>query len=210
MTRLWDVSGSSLDSIFGVDVFGSKHRDKLWFRYGIKPLYRFGRRLNDAKYWLLWRFHPEHKYNIVKTGLRPGYYDCDTLMLYACFALLCRYVEDEGGPEELERFTAKLRDEPCHAEQAGRQSEALALYRWWTVERPADNERRDELRHRLYGKRPLVWEATANPEIHRWVPPQFEEERALYKEFRALERKIESDEQAMLHRLIDIRRSLWT
>jgi Mg2+ and Co2+ transporter CorA len=30
------------------------------------------------------------------------------------------------------------------------------------------------------------------------------------KEFRALEKKIEEDEQKMLHRLITIRRSLWS
>lgn len=33
--------------------------------------------------WVLYRIHPRHKYNLLKTGLPPGYYDLDTRLLYS-------------------------------------------------------------------------------------------------------------------------------
>ncbi len=42
-------------------------------------------RYQDAKYWVLHRFVPRHKYNVVYTNLKPGYYDLDTRMIHACF-----------------------------------------------------------------------------------------------------------------------------
>lgn len=40
-------------------------------------------------------FRTYDKYTTVKTDLRPAYYDKDTLMLHACFALLVDFVEIE-------------------------------------------------------------------------------------------------------------------
>lgn len=38
-------------------------------------------RLNDIKYWFLYRIHPKYRaYWNIKTDLKPGYYDADTLI----------------------------------------------------------------------------------------------------------------------------------
>ena len=42
---------------------------------------------------LIWTFID--RYHVVKTGLKPGYYDKDQIMLHACFSLLVDYVEKE-------------------------------------------------------------------------------------------------------------------
>lgn len=31
--------------------------------------------LSNLKWWVAHRFHPRHRYNILKTSLKPGYYD---------------------------------------------------------------------------------------------------------------------------------------
>ena len=46
---------------------------------------------------LIWwfKYRTTEKYHIVKTGLKPGYYDTDHVMLHACFNLLKGFVEVE-------------------------------------------------------------------------------------------------------------------
>ena len=158
-------------------------------------VYRALGRLYRAKWWLLHRLHPRHRYHVIDTGLPPNYYDEDTLILHACMAMLGRYIKWHGGPDSLEAFSAELRtDEYRFVRQADQQDEAVAIWRWWTIEHPADRKRREEMLNELYGARPPrddVWHARND-------------------EFRALEAKIDADEQSMLHRLIDIRPGLWT
>lgn len=217
MEDFWYCRNSSEDSVFGVSIYGRKK--KRWHDFTIMPLYRLGRKVNSAKMWLMYRFHPRHQYHIIRTGLKPGWYDEDELILHACFAMLERYIEWHGGDEDLQKFSDELMAEPdknappgLQSDQAERQTEAVKLYRWWKVERPADQERRHELVMRLYGnKKRMKSEPIADGKLHKLIFEPFEgDEVELEKEFRALERKIDDDEQAMLHRLIDIRRSLWT
>jgi len=143
----------------------------------------------DARYWLRSRFHPKYRYHIVKTGLRPGYYDEDTLILHSCMALLERFVAWHDGEHALEAFSKELLEKPdvwgCgHDEmlpQVKKQTEALAIYRWWKREYPAKKAHIESL-----------WGTS--------VPGE---------EIFALEEKIVDEEQLMLHRLIEIRPSLW-
>lgn len=51
--------------------------------------------LKNIKYWFMYRFHPKHQYHIVKTGLKPGYYDIDIRMERAMISLLIEFVEQE-------------------------------------------------------------------------------------------------------------------
>lgn len=86
------VQNSSAASLFGYDIFGKdcpKIIRQIWF--GLRWID------NHIGYPLLYRLHPRHRYHVVKTDLRPGYYDVDEIMFRACFALLGRYVEDELG-----------------------------------------------------------------------------------------------------------------
>lgn len=155
--------------------------------------------LSDAKYGLLYRFHPRYKFHLVNTGLGYGYHDCDNRMLHACMALLCEHVElEHGGAEKLCKFSDDLRANPdpnapedMQTGQAERQDEAVTIYRWWKQTRPADKARRHELLMKFYG-------------------PERCKDEPLYREFRGLEQKMDDDDEKMLLRLMAIRRSLWT
>ena len=54
---------------------------------------RMETRYRDIKYWVLHR--TTDKYHIIRTELKPGYYDVDTRLMYGMFALLKMYVEEE-------------------------------------------------------------------------------------------------------------------
>lgn len=216
MNSLWRCTGGSDDAVLGVPVYGGKQR--IWHKLTIRPLYKLGRRLNSAKWWVLRRFHPRHRHHIIHTGLEPGYYDEDTLILHGCFAMLERYIQWHGGDVDLQKWSEELKKEPdsnapegLQSRQAERQMEAVDLYRWWKVERPNDIARRDDLMMQLYGGNRIRFQPTNHPMLSQMEFTPFKpDEKAMEREFRALERKIDDDEQAMLHRLIDIRRSLWT
>lgn len=51
-------------------------------------------KLFDFEYYI--RYRTTNKFHIVKTELKPGYYDIDHIMLYANFALLIKYIEEEN------------------------------------------------------------------------------------------------------------------
>lgn len=164
----WSCAGSSEDGVLFVKVYGGP---KTWWVRGIIwPLYRVGTKINNAKWWLLWRFHPRHRYFMVNTGLGPGYHDHDERILHACMAMLCEFVKyDYHVPIP----------------------EALAIHQWWTVEKPADEARHNELLMKCYGR-----EKRGTAEDH--------------DELDRIDEKIRADETAMLHRLVDIRPGLWT
>lgn len=217
MSYFWQCSGGSSDAVFWVPIFGRNRR--WWHEFTIIPLYRIGRALRSAKLWLYYRYHPRWRYHVIKTGLEPGWHDEDELILHACFAMLERYIDWHGGDEDLQKFSDELMTEPdknappgLQSHQGERQTEAVKLYRWWKIERPADQKRCHELMMHLYGnKERMKTEPVADGKLHKIIFEPFEgDEVALEKEFRALERKIADDEQSMLHRLIDIRPSLWT
>lgn len=52
--------------------------------------------LGRIYWWFQHRFNPRHRYHIVYTGLKPGYYDTDTRLLYSNFNLVCNYFEREA------------------------------------------------------------------------------------------------------------------
>lgn len=205
---------SSEATIFGRRVYGGGKRPvtRWLYRRIFEPL--------DVAWWeMKYRVVPSHRYHVVKTGLKPGCYDQDTRILHACMALLCEYVECMGGDEKLAEFTAELQEPGSEGHgpresvdhQADRQSEALAIYRWWKFEKPADEARGHDLMMRLYGAGRSYTVPTDNPKLReiRFVP--FEGDQiAQEAEYRRLERKISDDEQTMLMRLIAIRPSLWT
>ena len=68
--------------------------------------------------------------------------------------------------------------------------EVLAIYRWWKYQRPADRQREDDLL--------MVWhEASPRSDEAHQVACAAEDEN-------------DNRDQEMLHRLIDVRRSMWT
>ena len=221
---LWDhplmqVGGGSGDGFLFFRIFGNRFYRRPWFQATVMPVYGVLLRIHHAKQWVAHRIVPSRRYHVVDTGLTPGYYDEDMLMLHACMALLGKYIKWHGGEESLAKFSQELRDNPdrnapegLQDTQADRQDEAIAIWHWWKVEKPADEARSAVLLHILYGGDDrITWEKTENPYAHRMVFKEFEgDEIKMHAEFRALEEKIREDEQKMLHRLVDLRPSLWT
>jgi hypothetical protein len=206
--------------LFGVPIYGNRFYDTLWFRGTVMPIFRLGRSLHDMRAWLRCRTFPKYRHHVVDTGLRPGWHDCDELMLHACMALLCRYVEWEcGGEDKLAGFSDELLVPGSEGHgprnvveaQANTQNEALTIYRWWKYERPVDRARNEELLLRLYDQRRMKTEPTEDGVLHEIkFEPLVGEDIDHHKEFKKLEQKIDQDERMMLRRLIDIRQSLWT
>lgn len=50
---------------------------------------------SDIKWWFLWRFHPRHRYHIVRTGLKPGYHDTDKRIEAAVITLFKACIEQD-------------------------------------------------------------------------------------------------------------------
>lgn len=67
-----------------------------YFFYRALPLFfaKIENRISYFYWWFKHRLHPKHQYHIVRTNLKPDYYEIDTRMLYACFSLLTEYVEN--------------------------------------------------------------------------------------------------------------------
>jgi hypothetical protein len=218
MTWLPPYSGSSSVKVLGVKVWG-----RTWLsRWFARPISAFRRRwINAPYYWFYYRFTQSGRECWMPKGLRPGYRDCDSIMLDSCFGLLRRYVEDEmGGAEAVEEFNEGLRKpgadgygpEGHCARQAGRQQEALDLWRWWTQERPvklAEIERLTMQAYRIRGgikTRPVN---VGGAELYEMLPVG-EDVQAIYEKVWRLEEELRDETQRNLHRLIDIREGLWT
>jgi hypothetical protein len=198
--------GSSCAEIFGHPVYGEEDGWRsVLARVLIGPFSSLDRAWWNLKY----RLHPGHRYHVVRTGLKPGYYDIDTIMLHANMELLRRFVEDEsGGEQKLQERAEWLRAEG-HGD--GVEAGALMIYRWWTAQRPSDLARRDELMHILFGGRNRVSWKPLDGGLHEMIFREFEgDEKRMHCEFRALEKKIGDDEDDMLKSLMEIRTGLWT
>ena len=216
---LFNFGNGSMATVFGIGVYG-KRSDAWWHRAFIRPIFRIGNRVHNARLWFMYRFVREHRYHLVDTHLDPGYYDADYLMLNACFSLLRRYVEDEmGGVERLSEWSASLAAKPdkyapeASLRQSSNDAEAVALYRWWMEKRPADIKRKDELLHYLYSEKRAGPMFVDDPDtgLMKYQGPKWEDsDVVLHEQMRALEETIDREEQEMLHRLIDIRGGLWT
>ena len=86
-------------------------------------------------WWIQHHFNPRHRYHIINTGLKPGYYDIDHLMLFGCFSLLCGYVEREN-PSIMMSLNDVDEVMDISTEEQAIRSEIRRLYIWWKSERP--------------------------------------------------------------------------
>lgn len=189
------------------------------------------------------RYRTIDRYNVVKTGLEPGYYERDTLILHANFNLLVSYVETalawkhywaEKQPDSWKRehipfynYIKPLRrpdigikhlewemtlDDPSLPPfqqsplQAKRAREVYALYDWWVNKRPARNAINpirpgtdDDDDEFVFLTRPK----NRNSKEYKRYLKQLDE---LHRQ----EGKWQKEDDAMLIRLMKIRRGLWS
>jgi len=190
------------------------------------------------------------RYHIIKTGLKPGYSDCDTRMLHGMFNLLVDFVEVEKAwmhvvfdAEERKkrkhpwwslgwtRFKAfrdpqaglahltweATLDNPTLDEyqrsdqQAVTAREVLELYNWWKEVRPTRLDPMDasgwsnwcDLRSSKHPNRHLL-------DIEDETEEESQESRRILNECTLIEKSYEDEDEAMLIRLVKIRKGLWT
>jgi hypothetical protein len=134
--------------------------------------------------------------------LKKGWYDKDEVLLHAAFQLLIDFIEQEKpdrivdwNGDELHRKAWK---------------EIKSLYNWWKKERPARKSPLDDNRLKYP---PLKLEKIPGSDLCKMVEPDKKKYANYYRvlrEHRKLEEKWEEEDQHNLHRLIDIRKFLWT
>lgn len=159
--------------------------------------------VHDPWYWLKCRIWHRHNVVVIRS-LPPTWTDRDERILHAVFQLLVDFVEREEHPRgewsHLNRTREQLVEayntayEECDPEiaagilktaekRADDWLEIKALYEWWTVERPARKE------------------APVGPDGYdsEWGRASNE-----------LDAQRDDEDDAMLHRLIDVRGYLWS
>jgi hypothetical protein len=148
-------------------------------------------KIKDIYWWIKHRIDPRHRYHVIKTGLKPGYYDIDHLLLHGCFSLLVRFVEEEKCFEHI-----NWDSDPVHQCVA---SEIEDLYHWWKFEFP---KRETTLNALLLIMYPNDKDLKEN------------KNRKLYEQaserYNFLEQYYIEEENYNLKRLISIKEFLWT
>jgi hypothetical protein len=123
-------------------------------------------------------------------------------MLHAVFQLLVDFVEHEK-PDKVTDWT----HDAAHREAW---NEISTLYRWWKRERP---RRRSPLSSKRLQTPPHVTEPIPGTSWRKVVPPDKKKYAAYDHAMEAhwrLEKEWEAEDQNNLHRVVDIRRFLWT
>jgi hypothetical protein len=187
-------------------------------------------KLSDAKWWVYYRVLPKQKYNIVRTELKPGYYDVDVRMLYSSFALLCSYVERECSAcyelsdnaltntniPNIEKgmlyLLERVNDAIKNGENPFYDKEALELYVWWKILRPIRDNLMIPVRENLPDDFSIIDIMTGQEEItpeHPHYSTYTNYYTTLHKQGH-LQHIFDDEDDIMLERLIKIRGSLWT
>lgn len=196
----------------GIDIHG-RHEGRLWHRSMVALPLWIGGILNDARLWVFYRIHPRHRYNRVDLRLPPKYYENDTRLMHAMFSVLCDHIEEDGR-REIEELIGILEQEIADGEcgiseeatkrQVAMMREKLALHDWWTIARPAHENLARKLESALYEVKP--YQAVPDPENDGAVLTK----RQLRERLRRMDDDLDDKDQEMCHRLVDIRRCLWT
>jgi len=134
--------------------------------------------------------------------LEKGWCDRDELLLHAPFQLLVDFIEQEK-PDRIVDWNA----DELHRKAW---KEIQSLYNWWKKERPARKDPLDDMRIK---HPPFTFEKIPGSDLCKRVEPDKKKYANYYRaleEHSKLERKWEEQDQGNLHRLIDIRKFLWT
>ena len=134
--------------------------------------------------------------------LEKNWCDKDIILLHAAFQILVDFVEQEKPDRIIDWDVDKLHKKAWR--------EIKSLYNWWRRERPARKSPFDDKRIK---HPPLKFAKIPGSDLSRRVEPDKKKYanyyRALKKHWR-LEQEWEEEDQRNLHRLIDIRKFLWT
>lgn len=176
-----------------------------------------------------------HKFHIIKTGLKPGYYEIETLMVYGLFALLVRFVEKEyegiSGVEERIKDLEKWRDDPeeltigeyDYDGEISQYKEVIRLYKWWKEVYPKYDENNPW--DKYYDEHPKDFNITDRFVVHdvdedgdpktytlldHDTPEEKEAIRKVVEESVKYEKDIQEETTNNMISLIKIRNRLWS
>ncbi len=166
-------------------------------------------KIDDASWWLIYRFNRNHQYHIIRTGLKPGYYDTDDLLEAAILTLFFRFVEVErDGPDEIKANIAEFEEslvgdtivgKEMLERQVAADREVVELYDWFKVEKPVRENSLQSLCD--------IWGEKCN-ETDGWKEPEGCEPNAM--QLGEIEHGIYEDTSARLLQIIKLRGNLWT
>lgn len=183
----------------------------LYRRLFLFPMWR----LRDAKWWVLHRVHPKHRYHVHKAkSLTPGYHDTDTLILHHAFDLFAKFMKRQLDGKSFVKWTDFQEEiEGGHMDQQEADEreqtwkEMVELYQWWTEVYPRREDKLDEdlpmpkLPEEWGWMSPLDDKYRDTPQVQEW---------SRINSLRSKEeaRWIEEDTNNLI-RLAKIRKSLW-
>ena len=198
--------------------FKEKAPVRYWFRHTLRSLVRrkIVVKYNNMKYWV--RYRTYDKYHIVKTGLKPSYYEKDYILLHSNFNLLKEYVEVDLSWKEYTCSSEHLKD-------ANWKRKHIPFYNLFTTYRRPD-----------LGIQRLEWEATLDDPslpLHERSPNQAVAAREILELYRwwvndypgydstifsqktsklssAVRQQYLHIETDMLVRLMKVRKHMWT
>ena len=172
--------------------------------------------LSNAKWKLLHRFHPDHKYNTVVVG-EPGYYEPHDVMLLAPFVVFERFMKSIYKNGTRKDWDMSDAENQMNTNQSNIQAvvdghkhlwtEMEALYKWWTDIRPHRETVMEELHPipNLPDDFPIdalfLPEYQDDPEVMAIVAAGNAREN--------LNRQWEDEDHDMVCRLMKIRTKLW-
>ncbi|MEA1877838.1 MAG: hypothetical protein U9N86_13355 [Bacteroidota bacterium] len=135
-------------------------------------------------------------------SLEKGWHDKDEILMHASFQLLVDFVEQEKPDKIIDWQADELHSKAW--------KEIQLLYKWWKKERKT---RKDPLDDKRIKHPPLKLEKIPESDMCRMVEPDRKKYARYYQALKKswkLELKWEEEDQRNLHRLIDIRKFLWT
>ncbi len=148
--------------------------------------------------------------------LKKGYCDRDHILLHACFQILVDYIEQEEPrwltEDDLKDTSCKEELETIVSQMEG-EKKLQYLYDWWTNVRP---KRVDPIMNDGLLSPPTFFEPVEvkGVKYSRMIDfsdnPKYREWNEVCKESNRLEVVWYEEDQKNLHRLIDVRGSLWT
>lgn len=161
--------------------------------------------LKDSYYYLKNRLFK--RYDLIRTGLpKSQWIDIDHKMLHGVMGLIVDFIEKERGLEYIDYETSE--------EDKKRKKEIIDLYVDWKVRYPKLLEEENlKLKEWASGQDTKWSEIEERPKTYKleWV---YHRDKAtqdkLFEELNQLEKDVYEMEQNMLHRMIEIRASLWT
>lgn len=166
-------------------------------------------------WWL--RYRTTEKYHVVKTGLKPGYYDTDHIMIHACFNLLKEFVETEivhmyyilcfKGKKPWWKSTKKFIKEHQREFIDGYLDYWLNKDNWKdaTEDDMSIYITKDQEIKTLY-----YWWIDERPKIIQKIEHAYFNYESNIKSIMELEEKAWKEDEEMLIRLMKIRPTLWT